>query len=192
MRRLQVVDGETPVCDAAPTVPTRGYSHGRSSGGPLALRKLGAALTAMGLATVTVVTLALVLPSIDGGGPPEPGQPPPALSGVIGPTTVRTHGPVELSLQSISYPPGHSSGWHSHPGLHLVSIRSGTLTIVEADCQPKTFGSGQFYVGGERLHDARNDSDAPLEMAVTYITQPGQSMQHFRIDGAAPADCTIR
>lgn len=191
MSRVQVIDRSTPVDQAAPTAPPSDDSHGRPTDGPPALRRIGAALTAVGLGIAVVVAFALGVPGTGDGGP-QGTEPPPELTRVVGPTTIRTGGPVELSAQSMSYAPGHRSGWHTHPGLHLVSILSGTLTVLEADCRPQTFGPGQFYVGGERLHDARNETDAPLDMAVTYITRPGQSMQHFRIDGAAPADCPIQ
>jgi quercetin dioxygenase-like cupin family protein len=36
-------------------------------------------------------------------------------------STVRTSGPAQLVRQT--------SGWHSHPGLHPVTVVSGTLTV---------------------------------------------------------------
>lgn len=159
----------------------------RPSGG----RKLGAVLVIVGLVSMAAVAFAAIAPRLGGQASPAPSHPAGPLTTVVDASTVLTSGPSQISLQSVTYGPGESSGWHLHPGLHLVSILSGTLTVYGADCQPHTFGPGQPYMGGDELHVARNETDAPLEMAVTYVVRPGQAMQHFRIDAVAPANCLV-
>lgn len=91
MSRVQVVYRSTPVDQAAPTAPPSDDSHGRPTDGPPALRRIGAALTAVGLGIAVVVAFALGVPGTGDGGP-EGTEPPPELTRVVGPTTIRTGG----------------------------------------------------------------------------------------------------
>ena len=108
---------------------------------------------------------------------------------VLDASTVRVNRPADLTLATVTYGPGQSSGWHSHPGMHLVEVVAGTLTVYGPDCQPTTYGPGQPYIGGQGVHLARNETDTPVEMAVTYLRRPGQSMVDFRISQPAPPGC---
>jgi quercetin dioxygenase-like cupin family protein len=101
---------------------------------------------------------------------------------------------ITLSARDVSvvtqvYAPGRDSGWHTHPGIHAVAVLSGTLTVYDSECRRQTFGPGRPYVGGQELHLARNETDAPVEMTVTYLSPsaPTTSTQHM----AAPAGCTV-
>ncbi len=107
-------------------------------------------------------------------------------------STVRTSGPAELVVQTMTYVPGQTSGWHSHPGLHLVSVVSGTLTVYGPDCQARSYGPGEPYIGGDRVHLARNEGEVPVEMGVIYLTTPGQSIAGFRLSHQAPATCSVQ
>lgn len=94
---------------------------------------------------------------------------PVSLASAIDVPTFRTHEPDALLPTPSSYAPGQSSGWHRHPGLHLVTIVSGTLTAYDRDCTAATYGPGQSYLGGDEPHLARNENEVTLEMAVTYL-----------------------
>jgi hypothetical protein len=54
-----------------------------------------------------------------------------------------------------------TSGWHSHPGLHLVTVVSGTLTVYGPDCQPRSYGPGELHIGGDTVHLARTRVKCP-------------------------------
>ena len=102
-----------------------------------------------------------------------------------------THEPPALVPGISSYAPGQSSGWHRHPGLHLVTVVSGTLTVYDRECTAATYGAGQEYVGGEEPHLARNESEVTLEMAVTYLPRPGHTLEGFRVDVPLPPMCSV-
>ncbi|HEX2046335.1 MAG TPA: hypothetical protein VHF27_01125 [Acidimicrobiales bacterium] len=92
----------------------------------------------------------------------------------------------DVSVVSQVYEPGESSGWHSHPGIHAVSVTSGVLTVRTSGCPVRTFEPGRPYVGGQELHLVANETDAPVTMTVTYLNpssppRPGQT--------PAPASC---
>lgn len=106
-------------------------------------------------------------------------------------STFMTHEPHALMPGTSTYAPGQSSGWHRHPGLHLVNVVSGTLTVYDQDCTPETYGARQEYVGGEEPHLARNETAVTLEMAVTYLPRLGHTVAGFRVDEPSPPMCEV-
>lgn len=101
---------------------------------------------------------------------------------------------ITLSARDVAvvtqvYEPGQASGWHVHPGIHAVAVISGVLTVYDAGCQPRTVEAGRPYVGGQQPHLVRNETDAPVVMAVTYLnpSAPRNSTEHV----PAPAGCAV-
>jgi quercetin dioxygenase-like cupin family protein len=145
---------------------------------------------AAGLAAFSVAALVLVprIASVPGGtGTATRG--PARAAAVFG---VAIGGPSDVAAQVTSYAPGQSSGWHSHTGLHAVVVLSGTLTIVDGECQHHTYGPGDSYVGGRDVHLALNETAAPLEMAVTYMFPAGAPHTGFHVPAPEPAGCGYR
>ena len=75
----------------------------------------------------------------------------------------------DVGVTDGTYEPGHSSGWHVHPGLHSVVVLDGTLTIYDEACERRQFRPGDTYLGGDHPHVARNEGPEPLRFAVTYV-----------------------
>ena len=90
---------------------------------------------------------------------------------------ITTNGPKDMLVTSITVDPGGSFGWHTHPGPVLVSIGSGTLTLVE----PKRHGCGHenvtaghgFIEGGGDVHLARNGGSTPVQLNATFLARTG-------------------
>lgn len=101
-------------------------------------------------------------------------------------------GPADVTVQTATYEPGHSSGWHAHTGMHAVMVLSGAVTFYDSGCQGRTYGAGETYVGGQDVHLARNDTMEPVAMAVTYLFPTGQPHTTFHVASPAPAGCDIR
>ncbi len=139
-----------------------------------------------------LIVLAIAAVALLNAQPPAPGEasvgtrppaPAPASSGVT------LGGPGDVAAQMATYAPGQSSGWHTHTGLHAVVVLAGTLTIVDGECRPHTYGPGDSYVGGGNPHLAVNHAASPLEMAVTYMFPAGVSHTAFHVPAVAPAGC---
>jgi quercetin dioxygenase-like cupin family protein len=96
--------------------------------------------------------------------------------------------PFQLYAVEITILPGGWLGWHSHPGLSLLVVKSGTATFYEADdpCTPITIPSGQtlFEPAGE-VHMVRNEGAVPLVNLVLQLTPPGAP----RADAAPDPNC---
>jgi quercetin dioxygenase-like cupin family protein len=156
---------------------------------PLISRRAGAALGLVGVISVTIVTGAVLL--LMGTARREPTR---ALDAPAPPAKVAAiviSRPEEVEVHMSTYQPGQSSSWHRHTGLHAVAVVSGTLTVYGPDCQAHAYGPGEAYVGGQSVHLARNETDQPLEMAVTYLFPAGSSMEEFLIQDSPPAGCRI-
>lgn len=95
----------------------------------------------------------------------------------------------DVTVVNLSYEPGHSSGWHVHPGLHAVYVLSGALTVYDEACRPHVYGPGESYVGGQTAHVVRNETDAPTELIVTAIELSGPAGPGSHLP--APAGCPV-
>jgi len=104
---------------------------------------------------------------------------------------LQTNGPSDFMVQYSGYAPGGYSGWHSHPGPVLVSVRRGTATWYEgADpaCTPHEYPNGSAFVEpAGSVHTVQNESPTDqLELVTTYIVPVGAAT---RQDEAQPAAC---
>jgi quercetin dioxygenase-like cupin family protein len=103
---------------------------------------------------------------------------------------IETSGISDIVTQTVTLGPGGFSGWHSHPGPAIVSVKSGTVTFYEGNdpsCTPHVFSAGTGFVepGGD-IHIARNEGTTDLTLNVTYIV-PQNAPQ--RIDQPASGNC---
>jgi quercetin dioxygenase-like cupin family protein len=109
-----------------------------------------------------------------------------------GPYAITLGGPADVTVQSATYEPGQTSGWHSHTGMHAVMVLSGTVTFYDSQCRARSYGPGEIYVGGQDVHVVRNETDEPAELAVTYLFPAGQSHTTFHVDARPAAGCEVR
>lgn len=106
---------------------------------------------------------------------------------------LQTKQPLDFVTQQIVIGPGGTTGWHSHPGPVLVTVKSGELTLVYADdatCQGRTYRAGESFVdrGDENVHTALNRTPGNLELWATYLV-PGAPGTPARIDAPSPGTC---
>ncbi len=98
-------------------------------------------------------------------------------------------------IQQVVLAPGGQSGWHSHPGPAVVLVKSGALTLYDADsgsCVAHTYVAGQAFIdpGQGHAHLARNlSTTSNTEMWFTYFDVPPGATQ--RIDMPNPGTCPL-
>ena len=108
---------------------------------------------------------------------------------------LQTKSSLDFVTQQIVIAPGGTTGWHSHPGPVLVTVKSGELTLVYADdtsCQGTIYGAGESFVdrGDAIVHTALNRGSANLEFWATYLV-PGAPGTPQRIDAPSPGNCSF-
>ena len=97
-----------------------------------------------------------------------------------------TKGAVVINTVMITVKPGGSSGWHSHPGFVLVTVKQGAVTFYDTSCSPTVYPEGTSFV--ESADDgpglARNEGTIDYIAYATFVAPPGTTA--FRIDEANP------
>jgi hypothetical protein len=99
----------------------------------------------------------------------------------------QTKDATDVRVQKLIFSAGSFSGWHHHPGLVLVAVESGTLTLWQADCSSTTYGPGLpdgavFAEGGDMPVQATSAGGATVY--VTYVA-PSADPPVFRIEDDA-------
>lgn len=103
----------------------------------------------------------------------------------------QTKDPTAVRVQKLTFAAGAYSGWHHHPGVIIVSVQSGLVTLYDSTCGSVTYGPGSangsvFVEGHDSPQEARSAAGA-----VTYVTYvvPSAATPVFRIEDDPPA-CT--
>jgi len=98
---------------------------------------------------------------------------------------------VKVATQTIVFQPGGESGWHSHPGPVLISVKEGTMTFYESDCSSRIVSAGEGFLDvGDHPHLARNESSQQATNVVTYLVPP--DAPSLRIDEPQPVTCNVQ
>ncbi len=105
----------------------------------------------------------------------------------------KTKGDSDLYIQSNTWQPGGTTGWHSHPGHSLIIITSGTVTNYESDdpnCAPHVYAAPATLVdeGGDHVHMIRNETG---QVATGYAVQLIPAGANRRIDADTPPQCAF-
>jgi quercetin dioxygenase-like cupin family protein len=157
-----------------------------------------AAAVAIGVVGVVIAGAAIATPGLNAVGVTE-------ARGTLGEDQIvnsksgvhlKTKGSVDVATQQITIGGGGHTGWHSHPGPVLVTIKSGALRVIYADdetCEGTVYSQGQSFIdrGDENVHIARNASATePIVLWATYLVPGTPVTTGFRIDVAtAPSNC---
>jgi quercetin dioxygenase-like cupin family protein len=104
----------------------------------------------------------------------------------MGDIKFQTKGRVDFAHATVTIDPLGTSGWHSHPGVVLVTVASGTVTFYAADCSFNTYPAGASFIESDGATGlARNESaSTPAVVYVTYIVPAGAPA--LRIDQPNP------
>ena len=98
----------------------------------------------------------------------------------------KTKGSSDIWVVHNKIAPGGHTGWHSHPGPSIISVKSGTATEYHGD-DPNTpivhFAGSSFVDDGQGAHIVRNEGSTDLELVAFQILPSGATR---RIDQPAP------
>lgn len=96
----------------------------------------------------------------------------------------QTKDATDIQTQTITFIPGGYSGWHHHPGVILVVVESGTVTVHDESCQTMTFGPHESFIeGGPGAMMVSNQGSVN---AVVYATQVAPAGSLFRLEDDPP------
>jgi quercetin dioxygenase-like cupin family protein len=81
---------------------------------------------------------------------------------------------IDVVVARITWAPGASVGWHTHPGPTVVTVITGELTVTDRHCDARTFEPGDTFVEeGPPRHLAVNTGDTTTETNVTFFVPRG-------------------
>ncbi len=106
---------------------------------------------------------------------------------------LRSKGLSDVYVVSNVFVPGGNSGWHTHPGPSLITVKSGTITAYDGDdpgCTPHVYVAGTGFVdpGGDHEHILRNEGTVAAETIAVQLLPAGATR---RIDAPDPGNCSF-
>jgi quercetin dioxygenase-like cupin family protein len=98
---------------------------------------------------------------------------------------LETEGAANFIVQEVKFSPGGTTGWHTHPGVLLLSLAadSGPIDWYDASCGKHVYKAGDSWTEGTKLHDVVNSSSLDAHFVVTYVVPKGVNK---RTDEPAP------
>ena len=98
--------------------------------------------------------------------------------------SLEDRGHSEFYFQDLVVGPGGYTGWHSHPGVLLITVKEGSVDFYDKDCAKRTYTAGQSFTEGADPHAAVNRGTGNARLLVAYIVKQGEPR---RIEAAQPA-----
>jgi quercetin dioxygenase-like cupin family protein len=98
--------------------------------------------------------------------------------------SLTTQGPSTILIQDAAYSPGGHNGWHSHPGLVMVTLIAGSIQWFDANCKPTFYTAGDSWVEGGQVHYFRVVSTVNVHLMASFVIAQGEPP---RTDQPAPA-----
>ncbi|TAL06356.1 MAG: cupin domain-containing protein [Chloroflexota bacterium] len=93
----------------------------------------------------------------------------------------QTKASVDVATATVTVAPGGTSGWHSHPGIVIVSVKTGSITFYDQTCAGTVHGAGTAFIeaAGDGPGMARNESATESAVLyVTYVVPTGAILRH--------------
>ena len=104
-----------------------------------------------------------------------------------------THGKADVAVYKVTIGPGGSSGWHHHPGVVLVSVKSGAVNRYNHKCDKTVYKGGKGFL---ESHDkptlVRNNGKGEAVLYVTFIVPSSTTEAGLRIDDPRPKGCNVK
>jgi hypothetical protein len=114
----------------------------------------------------------------------------PAVSAAFGLMPIDVLHSPEIVTQTVNFPAGAASGWHTHPGFLFSTELTGTLTKYATDCSSQSFDPGQSWTEqNPNTFIVKNETSAPASDIVTFVVPGGTPTTKLRIDEAQPSTC---
>ncbi|MGI9023912.1 MAG: cupin domain-containing protein [Acidimicrobiales bacterium] len=90
---------------------------------------------------------------------------------------VETKGPTQVVTQEITFQPGATSGWHSHPGLVLVTVKSGSQTVYNRHCKARTYTTGESFYESPKEAVVHNKGTPGAVSVATFLVPEGAPLR---------------
>jgi quercetin dioxygenase-like cupin family protein len=96
---------------------------------------------------------------------------------------LQAEGASDFYVQQLALAPGGYSGWHTHPGLLIGTVVSGAIDWFDANCQKRSFTTGQVFMENSQVHGIINTGPVNAELSIAYLVKHNAPR---RIEADAP------
>jgi len=88
--------------------------------------------------------------------------------------SLEDNGQSEMYFQDLVIGPGGYTGWHSHPGLLLITMKEGGIDFYNKDCVKTPYATGQSFSEGADPHALVNTGSVNARLLVAYVVKTGE------------------
>lgn len=99
----------------------------------------------------------------------------------------QTKGDVDVAMFTVTYDAAGTSGWHTHPGVLLVTVKTGAVLRQVGCAEPVEYNPGDTFVESDEQPAGRVSNASASDPAVLQVTQVVPHGVVRRVDAAAPA-----
>ncbi len=101
---------------------------------------------------------------------------------------LETKGSSDFYVVENTVTPGGYSGWHTHPGPSLVTVKSGTANFYDGDdptCTPRVYETGSGFIdrGNGHVHLVRNEGDIDLVLITVQLFPADAAQRRMDVEG---------
>lgn len=99
---------------------------------------------------------------------------------------LQTKDPVDVATFSVTYDPGGFSGWHTHPGVLIVTVQSGSV-VRQVGCDSTTYNPGDVFVESDEQPSGQVSNPSQTVPAVLGVTQIVPKGSGRRVEADPPS-----
>ncbi len=98
---------------------------------------------------------------------------------------------ADVAVAKVVLEPGGSTGWHHHPGVVMVSVKSGAVSEYHQDCHKTVYKAAKGFVEGDgEVHVARNEGNVDAVLYATFLATETPP-EGLTIADAQPKNCDV-
>lgn len=97
---------------------------------------------------------------------------------------LQSQGETDFHVQRLVLAPGGYSGWHSHPGVLIGTVVSGSIDFFDGECRKVPLAAGQVFQENNQVHAIINNGSEAAELSIVYLVKRGAAR---RLEADAPA-----
>jgi quercetin dioxygenase-like cupin family protein len=98
----------------------------------------------------------------------------------------QTKDPADVATFGVTYDPLGSSGWHTHPGILLVVVQSGSV-VRQVGCASHTYDAGHAFVESDEQPPGQVRNPSATTPAVLTVMQIVPKGSPRRVEADPPA-----
>jgi quercetin dioxygenase-like cupin family protein len=98
----------------------------------------------------------------------------------------QTKGDVDVAMFTVTYDPAGTSGWHTHPGVVLVTVKTGAVLRQIGCADPIQYNPGDTFVESDEQPAGRVSNASATDPAVLQVTQVFPQGSPRRVEAADP------